>query len=376
MAILFVNDRLTRLGGGSQIATLSWVKNLRKLGENVFLLCNRYDIQETEYVIKNPTIPLDFLVPSLELSLFFKKRILKIIQEYDIELIHLNEPSLLTYKMATFAHSHGIKTLCSFHTQYIQGKASRLPLSLFYKKNGFMNRAIEKFHYKILDKSNYLTAPTHFFKDVLAEKTEKKVFYLPYPITDSFFSKTPKKILPIPRKLITISRLSGEKNIDRLLEIMELVRDRYTLTIVGDGIDKKYLMKKVKKLHLQTCVDFVGWIDHEKLPTVLQQHDLFVSLSTFETFGITYIEALASGIPCIVPDYPVTQEIIPRSTALFMNNLETTMWAAQLMELQEDPQQYEKLVKSVQAHQTFLSRYHELQSAKQLQHIYKTILQS
>lgn len=103
--------------------------------------------------------------------------------------------------------------------------------------------------------------------------------------------------------LLSISRLSYEKNIQALIRGMRdivQVNDRVKLLIGGYGPYQEELEHIVEDLSLQEYVKFIGKIDHEHVGAYYAAADYFVSASSSESQGLTYIEALAAGIPVIV----------------------------------------------------------------------------
>lgn len=69
------------------------------------------------------------------------------------------------------------------------------------------------------------------------------------------------------------------------------------------------------RLHLEDKVQFLG--SRTDVPQLLQAADLFVHPATCqEGFGITLIEAMASGVPCLAfPKVPYRKSSDRRSTA-------------------------------------------------------------
>lgn len=226
-----------------------------------------------------------------------------------------------------------------------------------------------------LSQADCVTAPSRYYQKRLSQRLNKKVFLLPYPIPEHFFSRK-LKYPKIPTKLITASRLSSEKKIDFLLEVLRFLEGKYTLTVVGDGPDRVYFQKKSKKLELGSTVEFKGWIKNKDLPKIFQQHHLFISASDVETFGIVYIEALASGLPCMVFDYPVTREAIPARTSIFVKSHDPREWARRLLSLQKKPQTYIKLLENIKTNYPKLLKYQETNSTKRLLQIYQEVLES
>lgn len=127
---------------------------------------------------------------------------------------------------------------------------------------------------------------------------------------DKFFHKVDsstitdlKAHLHIPEEntiLLSVSRLSKEKNMGELINYMQYLKDSpISLVIVGDGPEKDKLQKLITQLHLEDRVTLTGMVPPSEVPTYYQMADLFTSASTSEAQGLTYIEALASGTPLL-----------------------------------------------------------------------------
>lgn len=100
--------------------------------------------------------------------------------------------------------------------------------------------------------------------------------------------------------LLYVGRLAKEKNIEELLLYQKKAETMGTvLMIAGGGPYRAALEKRVRELDLEECVVFTGMIPPEDIWKYYQAGDLFVSASTSETQGMTYVEALASGLPLL-----------------------------------------------------------------------------
>lgn len=376
MKILLIYDLVSLTGGGSQLAVFNWLRNLNKKGVKTKILINesfdRY-IQRNlrNKVIFNKSFNLNFLYPNFSLSFRLNLDTKKEILKFKPQIIHLNEPSLISLQLINLAKKHNIKIISSFHTNYEKAKVSSFPLSLFFRQNGLFNKIIKNQQNKILKKSDYITAPSMVFKTLVLKKINKPVFFLPYPIKHYFF-KPSWRIISKPKKIITISRLSGEKNVNVLIEMMVFLKKKYTLTIVGDGIDRVFLQNKVKVLKLSSCINFTGWIKNDSLPKIIKKHHIFVSTSTYETFGITYIEALACGLPLVIYNSSVAKEIIPSGTAIFINSLEPKIWSDQIINI--DGVLYQKLKNNIKKNYHKIIQYNEIESTNKLIKIYNNVV--
>jgi len=88
----------------------------------------------------------------------------------------------------------------------------------------------------------------------------------------------------------------------RIEDIQNYLKEKLQLVIVGDGPDKKLLMNQVKRSNIADNVKFVGAVPHSIVPEILNEFDIFVSLSRQESFGVAILEANACGLPVVVTD--------------------------------------------------------------------------
>lgn len=102
--------------------------------------------------------------------------------------------------------------------------------------------------------------------------------------------------------LISVCRLSEEKNVkESIAHFVSLHKERnfIRLLIVGDGTAMDELKQQVADLSMEESVKFTGKIDMDLVWKYYQLGDIFVSSSLSEIQGLTYIEALASGLPIV-----------------------------------------------------------------------------
>ena len=121
--------------------------------------------------------------------------------------------------------------------------------------------------------------------------------------------------------LISVSNFYKVKAIDVLLKAMDIVVNKkgnknVKLKIVGTGEYKDFYEGIARSLNLNDNVEFVGYVENDKLPELYSKsHALCVS-STFETFCIPIVEAFASGIPVITTDCVGPLEIVNKDNAI------------------------------------------------------------
>ncbi len=78
---------------------------------------------------------------------------------------------------------------------------------------------------------------------------------------------------------------------------------RHRLLVVGDGPDRELLEEQVRDLGLESTVEFLGQCSNAKVAELMRSADVFVFPSIREAGGQVVVEAMASGLACVVVDY-------------------------------------------------------------------------
>ncbi|GAF36393.1 glycosyltransferase LafA [Lentilactobacillus farraginis DSM 18382 = JCM 14108] len=103
--------------------------------------------------------------------------------------------------------------------------------------------------------------------------------------------------------MLSISRLAYEKNISEMINLLPSILKQVpdgVLMIVGDGPAKEDLINQVDSLGVADHVIFTGEVNNDHVNAFYQAADVFVSTSNSESQGLTYIEAMAAGLPVVV----------------------------------------------------------------------------
>jgi alpha-1,6-mannosyltransferase len=109
-----------------------------------------------------------------------------------------------------------------------------------------------------------------------------------------------------PRLLLYVGRLSPEKNIDVLVDMIEILAAdpsvEYHLLFAGDGPRSAWL-KKMADERMPARIHLLGHIaKREDLANLYANCDILVHPNPREPFGIAPLEAMASGLPVVAPD--------------------------------------------------------------------------
>ncbi|WP_460840270.1 glycosyltransferase family 4 protein [Noviherbaspirillum agri] len=135
----------------------------------------------------------------------------------------------------------------------------------------------------------------------------EKVRTIPNPLPEGVLAATAKHVdRKSPRRvLLSLGRLSPEKQIGRLLDAFAVVAPSFPdwdLHIYGDGRSQTELQQQILALGLAGRTMLMGATDQ---PWEVMAHaDAFVMVSAYEGFPNALLEAMGIGLPCVVFDCP------------------------------------------------------------------------
>ncbi|MDO8581409.1 MAG: glycosyltransferase [bacterium] len=140
-------------------------------------------------------------------------------------------------------------------------------------------------------------APSEFVKEklIVGGYDEKKIRVLPHFI-EVIKSKvnSQKSTVKAPLSILYFGRLSKEKGVDILLDMMQNIGSGVELRIAGEGPELESLKSKVQSRKL--AVRFLGRLDQEKLQHEIDRATFVVAPSIVpETFGYSILESFARG---------------------------------------------------------------------------------
>lgn len=90
------------------------------------------------------------------------------------------------------------------------------------------------------------------------------------------------------------------------------LREEAPMVMVGGGAwgdSKERTMEIARERGAADQVKMLGWVSDEEVPVLFRHASVFVHPSREETFGRSVLEAMASGVPCVVQGIPVMDEV-------------------------------------------------------------------
>jgi len=110
-----------------------------------------------------------------------------------------------------------------------------------------------------------------------------------------------------------LGRLERMKAVDLFPEMLTLLKDDYPhlkMLITGEGSLKDELLINFDKAGVSQMVDYLGVVETNDVPKLINQSRIFIYPSREEPFGLSIIEAMACGVPVVTTNVYGPSEII------------------------------------------------------------------
>jgi len=186
--------------------------------------------------------------------------------------------------------------------------------------------------------SNSIVVETNFIKDKLIEKynvSENAVYVIKNPINRSLYESSQRylergEFLSYKKRKIVlyVSRYAPHKGYDFINELVEKYYNKFQdvgakIYITIDTSLNEEAAEYVKKINLHnlnTIIKNLGEIPNEELENYYKQALCFFFPSRSETCGLPLIEAMAFGLPIIVPDLDYAHAVCGKAALYYNSN--------------------------------------------------------
>ena len=143
------------------------------------------------------------------------------------------------------------------------------------------------------------------------------------------------------RKVLFVGRLAAMKGVPVLLEAFARLRAHHpdvTLTLIGDGEDRRRIEAIARKLGLEGHVVFAGYRSQAEVAEEMAATDLFVLPSFAEGVPVVLMEALASGVPVVTTRIAGIPELVEHGeNGLLVPPGNSALLAGAMADLLADP---------------------------------------
>jgi len=317
MNIGLFSDTYTPQVNGVVTVLRALKSGLEKRGHKVYLFTVQHpkairEKEEEEGVFRLPS----FRFPTehqLRVGMFLTKQIFDMVRPLKLDLIHSHTEFSLYLASRLISKKFKIPAIHTLHTYY--------PDYIHYVPppgNIIMDRKLPAYIRHIMRSQKCVIVPSRKNADYLDNiRFTRPIRIIPNGIDLSHFSGTSEKERESSRikirqrygiesdddMIVFTGRMGPEKNIPVLIDNFKEIRSRRSkvkLFLVGDGPDRHSLQEHSHALGLGEAVIFSGYLRWpDEVKQAYAAADLFMSASHSEVHPISFIEAMASGLPIV-----------------------------------------------------------------------------
>lgn len=243
---------------------------------------------------------------TMALPALAKKKLKKRLSDFAPEVIHIATPSLLGAYALKYANKRELPVISIYHTHFISY------IDYYFKHAPFLigkvKQAIAGTQKAFYNHCDVVYVPAESIKKELevmgVESSRMQIWrrgintelFCPEKSDHAFLHKLTGNSYPT---IFFASRLVWEKNLETLFRIYDRIQEsalKVNILVAGDGI-----ALKAAKLKMKNAI-FTGKVDHDTLSMLYASSDVFLFTSVSETYGNVVLEAMASGLPCVIAD--------------------------------------------------------------------------
>jgi alpha-1,3-rhamnosyl/mannosyltransferase len=249
----------------------------------------------------------------------------KYVRSRDIDLYH--EPNFIAYETS-------IPTLITIHD-----------LSWIHHPKFFFKEELEKFNNFFLKSingaANIITHSNFIKKEIYSNFSYPldRIFVVNEDVSDIFFPRRAEDCLKILNKynlnykkyILCINTLDLRKNYKTLITAynsLEIkIQQEYPLIIIG--MKGRYFEETINLINHSSNIIYLGHLPTDELSIILSGAAVFAYPSLYEGFGISPLEAMASGVPVISSNTSSLPEVIGNAGVL-IDPLDVDLWSREI----------------------------------------------
>ncbi|RUO23287.1 glycosyl transferase family 1 [Aliidiomarina iranensis] len=355
---------------------------LKDLGDQVLAIVPTYRQKwdDESDIVRASTLISSGAKGEFRFANFLSWRLSSAVRRFKPDIIHVHHPFGLGWLGQFMGRLLNVPVVYTYHTR-LEHYAHFVPLPGLIFRNLISHWLIRRFS----NKCQGVIVPTHSAEEylrligvrtnTLVQPTgiEAKRFEAAEPsviqaLKDKYGIEKDTKVL------VSVARLSKEKNIEFMLEALALRENTYSnykLLLVGDGPYKNRLQKCIDKLDLGNNVILTGHVEPQIMPQYYELADLFVFASQSETQGMVILEAMAAGTPVVAVRSSGIDDVIEDGNTGYKTPHNQIAWVRRINELLENNDKRALLGKQAKA---FAQNYDVAPVTKRIREFYGYIL--
>ncbi|EGQ3115580.1 N-acetyl-alpha-D-glucosaminyl L-malate synthase BshA [Staphylococcus pseudintermedius] len=309
-----------------------------------------------------------FQYPPYDISLSTK--IANVINEYDLDVLHMHYaiPHAICGILARQMSGKDIKIMTTLHGTDITVLGYDHSLRNAIKFGIEQSDIVTSVSESLKDETNEIIAPQKEIVPIYNFVRESE-----FPTGYNTDLKESYGITQDEKVLIHVSNFRKVKRIDTIIDTFALIREHIQskLLLIGDGPELHDMRIKVREMGLSDDVLFLG--KQDCMSNFYQMSDIVLLMSEKESFGLTLLEAMKTGVVPIGTRAGGIQEVIQHHETGFLVDIGDSQTAADYaLKLLTDSALYQSLRENMLHDIT--KRFDSQIIADQYEHYYKKMI--
>lgn len=304
MKILITTDTYRPTINGVVTSIESLKKALDRLGHDVRILTfsDSFNSKQEDDIYYMGSLGAGKFYPDARMNKLFYNRFYEDIMDWKPDIVHSQTEFTMFIQAKKIAKDLDVPLLHTYHTVYED-------YTHYFSLNKKIGKELAKqFTKQIIKTTDGVVVPTNKIYNLLTEyNIHEDIYVAPTGINvqklsecDDFDIRSGYKIPEDKHIVLFLGRIGKEKNITEILQYLENIdRDDIVFIIAGAGPFLSELKDICSNSKIRDRLIFTGMIDSSKVGNFYSKADVFVSASTSETQGLTFIESMACSTPII-----------------------------------------------------------------------------
>lgn len=351
---MFTNNYLP-FYGGVPVSVDRLRRGLSEQADHVLVVAPQYHKKhkDEEQVLRVPSFlalgkKREFRLPNI-----FLRSIRRQVKNFNPDVIHVHHPFGLGSLGLFMARRLNVPAVYTYHTR-LEEYAHFVPLPDVLFRNLISHALVKRF----ANKCNATIVPTFAIGEYLRLiGVTTPVYVQPSGIDYERFQHVDEEQVQAVRRsfdiaddefvFISVSRLSNEKNIDFMIDAVDVLRRQtsrnFRLVMIGDGVEHERLQQRINHMNLREYFVLAGAVPPEDMPVWYSAGDIFLFASKSETQGLVVMEAMAAGLPVVAVRSSGVDNIIEEGVTGFKTAENREEWSSRVQQLLEDESLRKKL---------------------------------
>lgn len=173
-----------------------------------------------------------------------------------------------------------------------------------FPNHSFLHRYLLQYSLK---KAKYIFSTSQAMAKEAAKYTNKEMYITPFGVDMELFNPGKRNRTTNEFVIGTVKKLEPVYGIEYILQAVKMLKEvrpdmDFKVRIAGNGTHEEYYKRLAKELGVDSYISWLGFISQEKAAEEWANMDVAVIPSIRESYGVSAIEAQASGTPVIISD--------------------------------------------------------------------------